>query len=451
MPAPAEYYLQRQRLAPSQAETADWDAVPTWVRERAFFMAAVDRGDILAKFREQATAMAAGTVSLAQARETMRRYLDASGYDPGDDAGTIKDLSTLLRRDVALTTNTGQAQGWAQRKQFLGDVTHPGLMLYRAQQRREKRNWVARCSQFAGRDDVVLTGDMDAPMIALSNSPVWAELSRFGTPYPPFDFNSGMWVKPVPYDDCVRYGLIDDANEDEMMSRVLEVEPESLNADLSSTRAEWDESTRNQASRELGGLARWEGDDLVFADPNGTRPYDSRAIAQIITAPLPAGIPQRQADALRRYKSAPASMSAAESADLARLFGRIEPTNTTMTGPLYRGTAMSDVELDAIRRDGYRAAPGKPGDSWSLTRQTAEPYARVDRDSGDEWLRSVLLVAKSAAAVHVITDAVRAVTGSDNEPDEVVTLPGQRFRVVGESETPRGPLTLYLEEVPHAS
>jgi hypothetical protein len=28
-------------------------------------------------------------------------------------------------------------------------------------------------------------------MIARKDSPIWEALSRFGTPYPPFDFNSG--------------------------------------------------------------------------------------------------------------------------------------------------------------------------------------------------------------------------------------------------------------------
>lgn len=47
-------------------------------------------------------------------------------------------------------------------------------------------------------------------MVALKTSPIWVELSRFGYPYPPFDFNSGMWVRPVSDDDCEALGLLAD-------------------------------------------------------------------------------------------------------------------------------------------------------------------------------------------------------------------------------------------------
>ena len=47
-------------------------------------------------------------------------------------------------------------------------------------------------------------------MVALKTSPISVELSRFGYPYPPFDFNSGMWVRPVSDDDCEALGLLAD-------------------------------------------------------------------------------------------------------------------------------------------------------------------------------------------------------------------------------------------------
>ena len=47
-------------------------------------------------------------------------------------------------------------------------------------------------------------------MVALKSSPIWVELSRSGYPYPPFDFNSGMWVRPVSDDDCEALGLLAD-------------------------------------------------------------------------------------------------------------------------------------------------------------------------------------------------------------------------------------------------
>ena len=37
----------------------------------------------------------------------------------------------------------------------------------------------------------------DGRMIALRNDPIWRKISRFGSPVPPFDFNSGMGLEEV--------------------------------------------------------------------------------------------------------------------------------------------------------------------------------------------------------------------------------------------------------------
>ncbi len=50
-------------------------------------------------------------------------------------------------------------------------------------------------------------------MIALKTSPVWAALSAFGNPYPPFDFGSGMGLDDVEASVCRELGLGDAAKE----------------------------------------------------------------------------------------------------------------------------------------------------------------------------------------------------------------------------------------------
>ena len=49
----------------------------------------------------------------------------------------------------------------------------------------------------------------DGRMIALKNSSVWTKISRFGKPYSPFDFNSGMATKGVTRAEAKKFGLID--------------------------------------------------------------------------------------------------------------------------------------------------------------------------------------------------------------------------------------------------
>ena len=53
-------------------------------------------------------------------------------------------------------------------------------------------------------------------MIALKNDPIWTEISAFDLPYPPFDYNSGMWVRDISRSEAVDMGLMkadDDAPE----------------------------------------------------------------------------------------------------------------------------------------------------------------------------------------------------------------------------------------------
>jgi hypothetical protein len=45
-------------------------------------------------------------------------------------------------------------------------------------------------------------------MIALKSDPIWSEISRFGHPWPPFDFGSGMGVRGVSREEAVRLGLL---------------------------------------------------------------------------------------------------------------------------------------------------------------------------------------------------------------------------------------------------
>ena len=45
-------------------------------------------------------------------------------------------------------------------------------------------------------------------MIALKGDPIWAAISRFGTPWPPFDFGSGMGVEDIDWEEAVELGVL---------------------------------------------------------------------------------------------------------------------------------------------------------------------------------------------------------------------------------------------------
>jgi hypothetical protein len=89
-------------------------------------------------------------------------------------------------------------------------------------------------------------------MIALKSDPIWESISAFGTPYPPFDFNSGMWVRDVDRGEAISLGLLD---EGEAAQPVVE----NFNARLES-------SVKNLAPELVDSLKRSFGDKVAIED-----------------------------------------------------------------------------------------------------------------------------------------------------------------------------------------
>ncbi len=64
------------------------------------------------------------------------------------------------------------------------------------------RNWVSRWIEAGGS----LYGA--GRMVALKGDPVWSGISRFGNPYPPFDYNSGMGLRDTSRKEAIAMGVI---------------------------------------------------------------------------------------------------------------------------------------------------------------------------------------------------------------------------------------------------
>lgn len=211
----ASDFIEGKQVDTTAQSTEDWDLVDAQIRERAFFMAGVSNARILQAFKEAARDVAAGKLTMNEARKRLRAALREAGYEPAEDErGGIHDLSSRRRMEVTLETNVALARGWMQRQQMLLDKSQPGLRLFRARRVRVPRNWVLRWGEAAARigwQGVARGGEF----VALIDSPIWREISRFGVPYPPFDFGSQMRVKAVPYEECERLGLFDEPGEDD--------------------------------------------------------------------------------------------------------------------------------------------------------------------------------------------------------------------------------------------
>ena len=85
----------------------------------------------------------------------------------------------------------------------------PAWEFKRIYQRRIPRlDWAERWDEAFG-DDEGATDSASGRMIALKTSPGWEELSAFGTPWPPFDYGSGMGLRDISRKTCLAIGILD--------------------------------------------------------------------------------------------------------------------------------------------------------------------------------------------------------------------------------------------------
>ena len=128
-----------------------------------------------------------------------------------DGRGSLTDPGSRRRLELIFDVQTGLAQGKAR---WLADVdpdvvkAYPAFEFVRLSPRDKWRDWPQRWKA-AGLPDPVLTGgDYGMRMIALKSDPNWSKLSRFGLPFPPLDFQSGMGLKSIGRREALQAGLI---------------------------------------------------------------------------------------------------------------------------------------------------------------------------------------------------------------------------------------------------
>ncbi len=170
----------------------------------------------------------------ATARLELKQKLAELGYQPDAKLrGTIMDLSSDARINLVVKTNVEMMQGFGNlvQGQTEGALDEfPAQELYRLEDRNEERDWgqtangrwIAAC-RAAGDADAIDVWQRTGRMVATKDSRVWDELGNgaggyendaLGNPYPPFAFNSGMWVEDVQRDEAIALGLI---TEDEQV------------------------------------------------------------------------------------------------------------------------------------------------------------------------------------------------------------------------------------------
>ena len=219
-----------RRAAPSTRTSAEWERVAPALREKCFFSARVNDAEVLGKMRELIGKAVDSSkrnpnealVSQDKFISEMKSFLRSRGYTMG--GSKLTDITSRRRLGLIYDMNVQEAREYARyvRGQDADALDmYPAQEFVRVESRRVPRtDWPVRWRAAGGK----IRGGR---MVALKSDPVWTNLSRFGRPYPPFDYGSGMGVEDIDREEAVELGLLpDDEPADEIPEFDIALEAE---------------------------------------------------------------------------------------------------------------------------------------------------------------------------------------------------------------------------------
>jgi hypothetical protein len=202
--------------------SAEWEAVSAEMRLRAMFSARVEDERILAEMqRRLEVRMELGkkdgrTMDRGVFIEEMREDLLRTGYSRGNAReGSLQDLRSTRRLGLIWDMNVAQAQGYARHKLEMtedGLENEPCYELIRLEDREAEREWPAKWEREGGQfyDGPGSNDDYPAApgrMIARKTDGIWVRISRFGVPWAPFDWGSGMGLRGIGREEADAFGI----------------------------------------------------------------------------------------------------------------------------------------------------------------------------------------------------------------------------------------------------
>lgn len=265
--------------------SAEWADVPLALRERAQFSANIESVRLLSTIQDKLSKR----VGLIQEQVANGdAFVDRSSFigdirqmaiDLGvrttdeDGAGTVRDIHSAKRLGMIFDIQTQQAAEFARWKMDQDpDVldAYPAQRLIRVESRQAPRDWEARWSEAGGA--VGWKEALQTPQVALKSSPIWAELSAFGTPWPPFDFGSGMGVEDVDRAEAEQLELLKPADQ----VRPAEVD---FNRDLQASVANLEPEDRQTLQAQFGDQVRLYGDTAKWV-PKAMEDYIRKSVGE---------------------------------------------------------------------------------------------------------------------------------------------------------------------------
>ncbi len=203
--------FEGRRAAPSTRTSAEWERVAPALREKCFFSARVNDAEVLGKMRELIGKAVDSSkrnpnealVSQDKFISEMKSFLASRGYTMG--GSKLTDITSRSRLGLIYDMNVQEAREYARyvRGQDADALDmYPAQEFVRVESRRVPRtDWPTRWRAAGGK----IRGGR---MVALKSDSVWTNLSRFGRPYPPFDYGSGMGVEDIDREEAIELGLL---------------------------------------------------------------------------------------------------------------------------------------------------------------------------------------------------------------------------------------------------
>lgn len=281
-----ERFAERENL-PASLDSEDWESVPREIRERSFFISKLAEAETLQGLRDITDDFVAQKIGINDADKRAVAFLDSMGYvAPAGKEGTIEDLRSARRIAVIMNTNLDMARGhatWLRDQKTLR--AFPGQRLIRVSKRVEPRDWPKTWNEARARlADRTMALDSGKDMAAPLNDPIWEEISRFRQPYPPFDWGSGMGLELIGRGEAKTLGVLPPPDDPRMAPQ-----SRSMNESLEAVPKVMEEDLKKALAERLGRFGEWDGEKMIFTDPDGTRPATAAKLKEIWDKPAPEG------------------------------------------------------------------------------------------------------------------------------------------------------------------
>lgn len=262
----------------SVLRTKEWSGMPLALRNTAQFSAGVESARVLERIQsglleairnERSEAKGQrlelglpGTYKMDRQKfvVSIRNLAIEEGLIPAEDAleGTLQDITSEARLDLIFRTQMAQARGYAFWKRGQNETilnAWPAQELVRVAPRVVPRDWESRWQEAGGLLAVGANGG--GRMVALKEDEIWVRLSRFGVPWPPFDFNSGMGLRELDREEAISLGLL--SGDEVLQSQEVNFD-ENLQASVSNLSDGFKGALKTLFGRQIevsGDVARW--------------------------------------------------------------------------------------------------------------------------------------------------------------------------------------------------